>query len=164
VRTAVARCSMRMTRSENMPWNFLMAVSRPCNLRSATSAVRSAGCSYAREEIPGNRVRPGTADGQSPSAIEISPTRQTVACSKRSQIRQTNRGRIRVGHPTARSGQNRFMIRLHAMATRPGTLRGTRKGPCRWRATRDHPDLTAHLRVGAHAVSRRSLAPPSPRR
>ena len=32
-------------------------MSNPLSLRSATSAERSAGCSYARDEIPGNRLR-----------------------------------------------------------------------------------------------------------
>src|SRR5215470_6286083 len=56
-RTELARNSSRRLRSENRLASRLSSTSKPVSLRIATSAERSAGCSYAREEIPGRRTR-----------------------------------------------------------------------------------------------------------
>src|SRR6516165_4922596 len=56
-RTELARNSSRRLRSEKRLASRLSSTSKPVSLRIATSAERSAGCSYAREEIPGRRTR-----------------------------------------------------------------------------------------------------------
>src|SRR6201995_1722561 len=56
-RTLPARYVSRKARSLNRPNSFFKSVSNPLSLRSATSAERSAGCSYARDEMPVSRTR-----------------------------------------------------------------------------------------------------------
>src|SRR6516225_501086 len=56
-RTELARNSSRRLRSLNRLARRRSSTSNPVSLRMATSADRSAGCSYARELIPGKRTR-----------------------------------------------------------------------------------------------------------
>src|SRR3954466_7513821 len=56
-RTESDRNSSLRLRSGSRPLSALKTVSKPLSFRSATRAERSAGCSYAREEIPGKRLR-----------------------------------------------------------------------------------------------------------
>src|SRR5215469_3992196 len=55
--TAPARKVRRRARSLMRPNSLLRSTSNPLSLRRATSAERSAGCSYARELIPTRRTR-----------------------------------------------------------------------------------------------------------
>src|SRR5215472_680353 len=56
-RTELARNMSRNARSLNSPARLRRMTSNPVSLRSATSAERSAGCSYARELMSGRRTR-----------------------------------------------------------------------------------------------------------
>jgi len=61
-----------MLRSPMAPEIVLRTESKPGMARSATKAPRSAGCSYARELISGNRIRPRSAGRDSvvmPSSV-----------------------------------------------------------------------------------------------
>src|SRR5215216_2783055 len=71
-----------MLRSPMAPESVFKTESKPGMARSATKAPRSAGCSYARELISGNRMCPRSAGRDSvvmPSSVRVRPESRSVS-------------------------------------------------------------------------------------
>ena len=69
-----------MLRSPMAEESVLRTESKPGMARSATSAPRSAGCSYARELMSGNRMRPRRAGRDSGGHAQQRTCARLVSC------------------------------------------------------------------------------------